>query len=156
MAKKLMNLARWSAFAFLLCLWQPCFGQFNSSVEGTVSDPSGAVVPGARVTLHNVATNIDLTGTTESAGLYRFNGIGPGDYQVIVVTKGFAQKTISVHVNQDQAAAVNVSLALSGATAVVNVSGVADQLDPDETRVQETLESEKINNLPLQNGNVLY
>jgi hypothetical protein len=151
----MLKLVRWSALAFLLCLWQPCFGQFNSSVEGTVSDPSGAVVPAAPVTLHNAQNGIDLTDSTQSSGFYRFSGVGPGDYVIIVEAKGFAKKSINVHVQQDQIASVNVTLALSGATAVINVTGQADQLNPDETRVATTLESEQIDNLPLQNGSVL-
>ena len=155
MSTKLLKFARWSALAVLLCMWQPCFGQFNSSVDGTVSDQTGAVVPSAQVTLHNVQTNIDLKGVTESTGGYRFSGIGPGDYVVIVEAKGFATKSINVHVTQDLVASVNVSLALTGATAVVNVTGAADQLDPDETRLQSTLEATQIENLPLQNGSIL-
>ena len=141
--------------ALLIVVPTICRAQFNSSLEGTVSDQTGAVVPGAQITLHNVQTNIDLNDTTQSAGFYRFSGIGPGDYVVIVVAKGFAKREIKAHVNQDQVASVNVSLSLPGATASVNVSGVADQLNPDETRLQTTLESEQIENLPLQNGNVL-
>jgi hypothetical protein len=155
MSTKLLQFARWSAFAVLLCLWQPCFGQFNSSVEGTVSDPSGAVVPNALVTLHNAQNGIDLTDQTQGSGFYRFSGVGPGDYVITIDAKGFAKKSTSVHVQQDQIASVNVSLGLSGATAVVNVTGVADQLNPDETRVATTLESDQIENLPLQNGSVL-
>ena len=155
MSTKLLKLARWSALAFLLSLWQPCFGQFNSSVEGTVSDPTGAMVPGAQVTLHNAQTNIDLKGAAGSSGYYRFSGIGPGQYQVIVDAKGFMTKTIDVQVTQDEAASVNVKLALTGATAVVKVTSVTNQLDPDETRLQTTLEADQIENLPLQNGSVL-
>jgi hypothetical protein len=155
MPTNLLKFARWSAFAFLLCLWQPCFGQFNSSVEGTVSDPTGAVVGAALVTLHNAQNGVDLTDQTQSTGFYRFSGVGPGDYVVIIEAKGFAKKSTTVHVQQDQNASVNVQLALTGAISNVNVTGVADQLNPDETRVQTTLEAQQIENLPLQNGSVL-
>ena len=132
-----------------------CLAQFNSSVEGTVSDQTGAVVPGAEVTLHSTQTNIDRRDTTEATGYFRFNGVGPGDYQVIVSANGFAQKITKVHVAQDQAASVNVSLSLTGTTTNVTVSGEADQLNTDETRVQTTLESEQLSALPLQNGSPL-
>jgi hypothetical protein len=134
---------------------QVCCAQFNSSVEGTISDQTGAVVPNAQITLHNVQTGIDLQDKSEGSGSFRFNGVGPGDYQVIVQATGFQQRVTTVHVTQDQVASVNVSLALSGATAVVNVTAVADQLNPDETRLETTLESEQIGNLPLQNGSIL-
>jgi len=132
-----------------------CFGQFNSSVEGTVSDQTGAVVPNAQITLHSLQTNIDLQNTTNSSGYYRFNAVGPGDYQIIAVAQGFAKKVTNAHVSQDEAASVNVSLAVPGATAVVNVTTETDALNMDETRLQTTLEADQIENLPLQNGSIL-
>src|ERR1039458_6471597 len=68
--------------------------QFNSSVAGTVTDPTGAVVPNAQVTLHSLQTGIELKNSTNSSGIYRFNGIGPGSYQVTVEAAGFAGKVI--------------------------------------------------------------
>jgi hypothetical protein len=132
-----------------------CFAQFNSTVEGTVTDPSGALVANAKVTLHNTQTNIDLHDVTQSSGIFRFSGTGPGDYQVIVEAQGFTKTTAAVHVIQDQNASVNIALALSGTTSVLNVSTTVDQLNPDETRLQTTLEAQQIENLPLQNGSIL-
>ena len=129
--------------------------QFNSNVEGTVSDQTGAVVPNAKVTLHNVETNIDLNDTTKAAGIYRFNAVGPGNYAVIVDAQGFAKKTTLVRVEQDQNASVNVALAVTGSTTVMSVSSTSEALNPDETRLQTTLDAELISNLPLQNGSVL-
>jgi hypothetical protein len=152
------NKNKWLLPALLFLLALPitrCYAQFNSSVEGTVSDQTGALIANAHVTLHNAQTNIDLKDVTKSAGIFRFSGVGPGDYSVIIDAHGFAEKTTTVHVDQDQNASVNVSLALPGATSVVNVTGTADQLNPDETRLQTTLEAEQIENLPLQNGSVL-
>jgi hypothetical protein len=129
--------------------------QFNSSVEGTVSDPSGAVVPNAKVALHNAQTGIDLHDTTQSSGIFRFSGVGPGDYSVLVEAQGFNKNSTTVHVLQDQNANVNVSLTLPGTNTVMNVTGAVDQLNPDETRLQTTLEAQQIENLPLQNGSIL-
>jgi hypothetical protein len=129
--------------------------QFNSSVAGTVTDPTGAVVPNTQVTLHNLQTGIDLKNSTNSSGIYRFNGIGPGSYQVSVEASGFAEKVINVNVTQDQVVGVNISLVLSSATTNLTVTGTAEELNPDETRIQTTLEARQIANLPLQNGSVL-
>ncbi|HEY1902776.1 MAG TPA: carboxypeptidase regulatory-like domain-containing protein [Terracidiphilus sp.] len=144
-----------SIFLLLGSASQISWAQFNSSVEGTVTDQTGAVVPNAQVVLHSRQTGIDLTATTESTGLYRFNAVGPGDYQVIVTATGFEKKTTDAHVVQDEVAAVNVSLGVSGTTAVVNVTTQNGQLNPDETRLQTTLEAQQIENLPLQNGSIL-
>lgn len=132
-----------------------CYAQFNSSVEGTVTDPTGAVVVNAQVTLHDPQTNLDRTDATQATGYYRFNGIGPGDYLIIVEAKGFAKRVINADVTQDQVAGVNVVLAIASASSSLNVTGVAQGLDPDETRLQTTLDAEQIENIPLQNGSVL-
>ena len=155
MLTKLIAFVRWSALGCLLLLLPSCYAQFNSSVEGTVTDQSGAAVANARVVLHSTQTGIDLSTMTQSTGLYRFNAVGPGDYEVIVAAKGFNKTLVSAHVDQDQVAAVNVALALGGTTTTVRVSGQVNTLDPDETRLQTTLEANQIENLPLQNGSVL-
>src|SRR5271170_1303457 len=54
--------------------------QFSGNVEGTVTDSTGAVVPGVAITLHNTGTGVDLHETTNGAGFYRFSAIAPGDY----------------------------------------------------------------------------
>ncbi len=83
-----------------------CFAQFNSAVEGTVTDPTGAAVANATVTLHNAQTSVDLHDTTKSAGFFRFSDVGPGDYTVTVEALGFPRNSTSVHVIQDQNASV--------------------------------------------------
>jgi Carboxypeptidase regulatory-like domain len=132
-----------------------CFAQFNSAVEGTVTDPTGAAVGNAAVILHNVQAGIDLHDTTRSAGFFRFSDVGPGDYTVTVEASGFARNSTTVHVIQDQNVSTNVSLTVGATTAQVNVTAAYGQLNPDETRVQTTLEAQQIENLPLQNGSVL-
>jgi hypothetical protein len=152
------NRIRLLAVALFVLLALPltkCYAQFNSSVEGTVTDQTGAVVGNAQVTLHDLQTNVDRTAVTQATGYYRFNGIGPGDYRVIVEATGFAKKIVNAHVTQDQTAGVNVALTLTSASTTLTVTAVADQLNPDETRLQTTLEAEQIENLPLQNGSVL-
>jgi hypothetical protein len=61
---------------------------------------------------------------TQATGYYRFNGIGPGDYQVIVEAKGFAKKIVNAHVTQDQLASVNVALTLTSASTTLTVTSV--------------------------------
>jgi len=142
-------------FVLLALPLTKCYAQFNSSVEGIVTDPTGAVVQSAKVMLHSVQTGVDLRSATSSVGYFRFNALGPGDYLIVVEAQGFTKKTTDVHVTQDQASGVNVSLALAGATAAVTVVAQADALNPDETRLQSTLDAEQIGNLPLANGNIL-
>ena len=64
-------------------------GQFRASLRGTVTDPQGAVIPGAKVTLVNVDTNSTLVSTSDDNGIYNFNGLAPAPYRIIVEREGF-------------------------------------------------------------------
>ncbi len=108
---------------FVTLMTTRSYAQFNSAVEGTVTDPTGAVVANAAVTLRNMQTGIDLHDTTKSAGIFRFSGVGPGDYTVIVEAQGFARNSTTVHVVQDQNTSANVSLTVGVTTSQVNVTG---------------------------------
>src|SRR3984885_4772931 len=71
-----------------------CFAQSTATLSGIVTDPSGAVVPGAQVTVHSLATGLDRQLVTDSAGLYVVPSLEPGDYQVQVKASGFSQYTV--------------------------------------------------------------
>ena len=80
--------------ALLLMSVGLCFAQSTATLSGVVTDPSGAVVPGAQVTLHSLATGLDRQIVTDSAGLYIAPSLVPGDYQVQVKASGFSQFTL--------------------------------------------------------------
>ena len=99
--------------AWLLLLWGTAVCAFFSpaaraqvataSINGTVSDASGAVVPGAVVVLHNVLTNVEQAASTNAAGNYAFVEVSPGRYTLRVSKEGFAtatQNEFEVFVNQ--------------------------------------------------------
>ena len=62
----------------------------NGAIGGTVTDPSGALVSGATVTIHNNGTNAEQTEKTDSSGYFRFNNLQPGSYTVTIKMTGFA------------------------------------------------------------------
>ncbi len=142
-------------FLFLLGLTVPGLAQFGSNVQGTVTDSTGAVITGAAVTLHNVDTGVDLKATTNSTGYYRFTAIAPGNYAVIASLGGFKTESITVTVTSDETRGVDVTLAPAGAGTVnVTVTSVAPDLNPEETRIQTTLSSAEINQLPMAGHDV--
>ncbi|HEY2361162.1 MAG TPA: carboxypeptidase-like regulatory domain-containing protein, partial [Candidatus Angelobacter sp.] len=73
---------------FLSSTW--VWGQLGTStIRGTITDPSGAAVSGATVTITSLQTNLSRTLTTGSAGTYSFESILPGEYKVAIEAKGF-------------------------------------------------------------------
>jgi hypothetical protein len=124
-------------------------------VQGTVTDPSGAVVAQAAVTLHAVSTGIDLQETTNGTGFYRFSSIAPGDYEVRTSLSGFKPSSVTVTVDTGETRGVDIVLAVAEANAVsVTVNSTASALNPDETRLVEALSSQEISQLPLPNRDV--
>ncbi|MGA8539984.1 MAG: TonB-dependent receptor [Terriglobales bacterium] len=127
----------------------------RGSISGLVSDPSGAIVNGAKVTALNHATGIILHTVTSDAGLYSFVSLTPGTYVVTASQKGFesiAQDNVLVTV--DQATTVNIALQLGSATETVTVSGTAALVDTSNSTVGQLIDSAAIDRVPLLTRNV--
>ena len=114
------------AIALLVCLslasgaWAQS-AAINGQVEGTVTDPSGAAVAGAEVTLRNAETGLVRTQKTDAAGFYRFPLLPLGNYELTVSASGFAQaRRTGIVLNAGSNAVIDVALALAAtATEVV-------------------------------------
>ncbi|HXQ36332.1 MAG TPA: carboxypeptidase-like regulatory domain-containing protein, partial [Anaerolineales bacterium] len=94
-----------ASFLLVVCfLPSPLFAQLDTGgITGTVTDPSGAVVPGAHVTLTNTDTSVAQTMPTTSTGTYSFSGVRPGAYSLTVEASGFEKylaEGIQIHVQQ--------------------------------------------------------
>src|SRR5712692_10083780 len=81
------RLAVLTGLALLLAV--PGYAQFNSAIEGSVSDSSGAVIPDVEVTLSNVDTGVSYKARTSSAGYYRFPALQAGNYKITASKEGF-------------------------------------------------------------------
>ena len=128
----------------------------RGSIVGTVSDPSGASVPGAQVTIKNLATDQSVKFTTDSSGKYAANVLRIGSYSVSVEKQGF-KKAVEpkVEVGVNQVLRVDLSLQVGGANEVVEVTGVVPLLET-ETSSLGTIETEKrISELPLNGRNFI-
>jgi hypothetical protein len=102
----------------------------SSNISGAVSDPSGAVIMGAKVTAIATATNAASVAVTNQSGFYVITNLAPGDYTLRVEQSGFQsslQKNIVLVV--DQSATVNVVLKVGSPTDVVTVEGQTSQVD---------------------------
>src|ERR1700676_4999080 len=116
----------------------------TGSIVGTVTDPSGAVVSGAKVTVTNVDTNQSINLATNASGAFNSGALAPGNYKVQVSLKGFSTVSQSVVVQVGNTATVNPKL--QGATVGVNT---------EQAEVQGVLTSEQIENLPVNGRNFL-
>lgn len=125
------------------------------SIQGTVSDTTGAVIPNAVVHVVNVATNISADAKSNAVGFYQVPGLFTGNYTVTVTASGMKSYKTSVELLVAQNATVNVSMSAGAVTQQVEVKASAVQLTTtDNGTITSTLENARINQLPL-NGRVL-
>src|SRR6476646_5067323 len=144
-----------SALLFVLGLAMPAWAQYSSTLEGTVSDQSAAVVPGATVTTSNEATGVTQHVLTTSAGYYRFPALPGGVYTIKVSLTGFKNWTREhVRLESTQTRAVNVTLEVGSATAEeVNVTAEAPLVETSQARVSRLIEEQQVKELPLVGRN---
>jgi hypothetical protein len=118
-------------------------------VAGTVTDPSGAVVSGATVTLTDVATNTPHTATTNNAGHYVFVNAAPGLYNLTISKQGFATtKAPNLEVKVGQALTFDTSLQVGGTAVEVEVKAAGTELQTMNATVGNTITSTALDALP--------
>lgn len=125
----------------------------GGSIQGTITDPGGAVVPGATVVATNVATKVETTRQTNEAGLYVIKPLPPGEYKVVVSSTGFLtliqEKVI---VDALSTATVNLTLKVGDVKETVTVADAPAQLNTSDARLGTTIRNELYTNLPLAMG----
>ena len=127
----------------------------RGGISGLVSDPSGAVVPGAKVTALNKATGIAQSTVTTAAGLYSFVSLNPGAYKVTATGKGFESVAEdNVPVTVDQVSTINIALRVGSVSDTVTVSASLDLLDNSNSTVGQLISAETIDRVPLLTRNV--
>ncbi len=131
------------------------FGQFSANVQGTVKDASGAVVPNASVVITNTETGVRSNAATNGSGQYRVNSLAPGNYRIHVAAPGFGEQDVTAAITTGQDAGVDVTLSIESNTQTVTVSSQVEGLNPEETRVQATLDTQQVRDLPLQQRGTL-
>jgi len=144
--------------ALCVCSAVPtCFAQtaaINGQIEGTVTDPSGAVVPGAVVSVENINTGFKRDAKTDDSGFFRFTVLPLGTYRLHVAASGFAEETrTGIVVDAGSVRTVDLGVRVSGTAGVVEVTADAPVIDPGRTDLGSMLSTVSIENLPLLSRN---
>ncbi len=134
----------------------PCFGQFaqRGGIDGTVYDPSGAVIPGAQVTLRDIAQNHSRQIKADSAGHFEFNNLTAGEYQLTAVMQGF-QTGVSnpVAVNIGALTHYDFKLQTGSVSQTVTVTSQGNGLETDQVSVDTNISTRQMEQLPLNGRN---
>jgi len=155
-----LPLAKFLAFAFavacLMALPTLMFAQTVTSgdITGTVSDPSGAVVSGATVTLTNIADGHTQATTTNASGVYRFSFLKDGDYKMSVASKGFKSVNQTVTVGVGQVVNASVKLELGAASEILEVTGAAPLIQTENGDTSTTYSETQLKALPAPGGDI--
>ena len=129
----------------------------TGSITGTVTDPSGAVVSGAKVTLTNEGTGTSLSTTTGADGVYEFSPVRIGSYKLDLSAGGF-KKEIQTHVVVDVSARVpaNFKLQPGAVSETVEVTSAAPVLQSQDASVGQVIDQRSVNDLPLNGRNFTF
>jgi hypothetical protein len=130
--------------------------QTTATLTGTVKDPQGAVIAGATITVHAVATGADRTAVSDNAGDYVLSSLQPGEYTVQVKMAGFALYTVKSLVLQvDQKASLPISLSLESAGEIIQVEGGAPLIDAASITVGQVIDKQVVQEIPLNGRHFL-
>ncbi len=121
----------------------------TGSLSGQVSDPSGAVIPGASVLVRSLATGVERSATSNHAGIYKFASLVPGAYSVKASLKGFRNVEILTEVQIGRSALQDIKLQVGASTDTVKVTGIASLLRPGESSESTVIDRSLIQDLPM-------
>jgi len=130
--------------------------EFRATLEGTVTDPNQAVVPGAQLTLHNVETSVDRQATTSGDGHYLFQFVSPGKYSLSTTAPGFrTDKRDEVQVNLGDTVRLDIQLVIGTANESIIVSANAMTVATDSSSLGALVRQDIVENLPLKGHGTL-
>jgi Carboxypeptidase regulatory-like domain/TonB dependent receptor len=134
----------------------PLFGQFRSSIEGTVSDTSGAVVPDTKVVLTNTDNGVTQTAQSNNTGYFRFPSLGPGNYKLTASKQGFQtlnQENISLLAQEIRTVPMVMKVGQIQESVTVTTESTPVQLS--EAKIASDISARELHELPLAGRNVL-
>jgi hypothetical protein len=128
----------------------------NATLGGSISDTTGALIPGVMVTATNAETGIVTTALTNEAGVYQFASLQPGTYRLTAELPGFqTQVAKALKLNFSEQVRFNFTMQVGAVSTSVDVNVAADTLLASSSSVGTVLPEYKVNDLPLANRDVL-
>jgi len=142
-------------FAILIAI-STAHSQATASLRGTVTDPTGAVIPEATVTIKSLENGSSRKTATDIDGEYSFPQVAPGDYILVAEKSGFATVT-NAHVKLlvNTPATLDLKMSLSTTGEVINVASEASQVNTTDASVGNPFSETQVRQLPLQTRNVV-
>jgi hypothetical protein len=156
--RKFSSIAIALCFVLLMAGVSPLLAQTvnQGSVEGTVTDPSGAVIPAATLTAANTATGVVQSTQSNADGYYRFIALPVGTYDLTISKSGFASQTRKgIDVSVGAKIALDIHMGVSGAEQTINVTEETPLVETTRTNVSTTVDSTSVANLPVNGRNFL-
>ena len=130
------------------------FGQgANTSLRGTIKDPSGALVPGATITLTNGTNGQSLSATADTAGYYIFAQIPPARYTITVAAAGFSNQSKIAELLVSQPATINFTLSVQSSSVTVDVSATAETINTTDATIGDSVGNQMVQALPMEGRN---
>ena len=150
--KKTKSSIQTLAILACLALSTLSLAQFNSSIQGTITDASGGAIAKAEVKMRNLLTGVRQEIVVNDSGFYRFLSLQPGSYDVTASGNGFQLKSINAIVSNGQNRQIDFTLSIQTAATSLQVNEAAPLLDAAETREQMTITQATLRELPLSNN----
>ncbi len=152
------RIPKWTpAILLVVFLAAPALAQFRTSIQGTVTDTTGAVIPGATLTLTNLATNETVVRTSNEDGVFNFNALPADHFNLVVERQGFKKKVLSdLQLIPEQPNALNVQLEVGASTQTVIVNAsLAPAMDTETANNGRTITDNEVQHMPSFQRNVL-
>ena len=139
-----------AALAVPLLISSSAFAQFNASLSGTVTDSTGAIVPGAAVTLRDTGTQVARSAVSSAEGTYQFSELPPGNYSLTATAKGFQSSSVDgVTLAAEIPRNIDLKLEIGQSNQTVNVSANdIPVLNTSDASIGTSLSSQDVTRLP--------
>lgn len=154
------NLLLGSVVAVLLCLFLACVASAQTIVtggfSGTITDPAGAIVPEATLTITSSTTGDNFTTTSSATGGYAFSLLKPGEYTLVIKKDGFKTITRKVTVLLGQNATINIAMELGASTTTIEVTSEGALLQTENANIATTFDTRTVQSIPNPGNDLSY